>query len=351
VRLNEIFVNPAGSDDNREFIEILGIPGASLSGCAILEIEGGGSGIGQIDAARDLSSLSLGSNGLLLLGDDYTTAMPYSVPAETSIADLNRPGGTMENGTISFLLVTGFTGTVGMDLDLDNDGTMESTPWESVLDGAAWTDGDPGDRIYIPFALGNGATPDAASRCGENVDPLSAGAWYYGEVTTTAGDTLGITYDPGNSSSNLPFGGALTPGRHNMACGPGFADLDDDGMGDRWEMNNGLTVGADDSDGDPDHDDISNIDEWIMDARADTSNAMFGISRIDFSESNISVTFGPSSTARVYTVQYRVRLHPADSWSNVTGFAGQSGTAGESSLGSIPAATPVRFYRIRVQYP
>jgi len=352
VRINEIFVNPGGADDNREFIEILGIPGAILDGFTFLEIEGDATtGPGRIDAARSLAGLTVGANGLLILGENYSTAPPYPIPADAGVADLNRPGGAMENGSITFLLVTGFTGTAGMDLDLDDDGTMESVPWDSILDGVAWSDGDGGDRLYCPFRLGDNGTPDAASRCGENVDPLSAAAWYFGEVTTTIVDTVGITYDPAASSSNLPPGAALTPGYHNMSCGPGFADLDGDGMGDRWEMDNDLTVGVDDSDGDPDNDDIPNVDEWIMDTRADTSNAMLRVTWMAGAASNISVTFGPSSTARVYTLQYRGQLFGGQAWSNAAGFVDLPGEASQSFLDGIPAGPPVRFYRVKVHYP
>ena len=350
VLLNEIFVNPTGgSDDNREYIEVRGIPGAWLDGLSVLEIEGDGTGAGRIDAARSLTGLAIGSNGLLILGDDYTVSTPYTIPAGTTLADLNRPGVTMENGTITFLLVTGFTGSAGMDLDLNNDGTPEVTPWSELLDGIAWSDGGAGDRVYCPATLDHGPTPDAASRCGENDEPLAEAAWYFGEVTTTLVDTVGITY-LASSSSNLPAGVALTPGSGNAVCGSGFADLDGDRMGDTWEMSNGLAVGVDDSEGDLDQDGIPNFDEWIMDTGANVSNAMLRITGAAVTDTNLDVTFGPSSTARVYTIEFRDQLR-VGTWTNLPDFVDLPGGEGESTFPQAPANGPLRFYRVTVERP
>ncbi len=36
----------------------------------------------------------------------------------------------LENGTLTLLLVQGFTGALGNDLDTNDDGTLDSTPWD-----------------------------------------------------------------------------------------------------------------------------------------------------------------------------------------------------------------------------
>jgi uncharacterized protein len=41
---------------------------------------------------------------------------------------------SFENSTATYFLVSGFTGAQGEDLDTNNDGVLDSTPWESVLD-------------------------------------------------------------------------------------------------------------------------------------------------------------------------------------------------------------------------
>ena len=132
--LNEIYVDVPGADGNREYIEILANPSTALSDIWLLEIEGDGSAAGVIDNAQNLSSVVAGSNGLVLLGDGYTTTNPWSgeTDAATTLADLD--GGSIENGSISFLLVRDFSSSVGVDLDANNDGQLDFFPWSDVVD-------------------------------------------------------------------------------------------------------------------------------------------------------------------------------------------------------------------------
>lgn len=210
--LNEIFVNPPGADDNREFIEILGPANSSLADVWLLEVEGDGSNAGIIDNAVNLSNLNFGSNGLLLLGEDYLTSNPWlrGLSPETTIANLvNSP---IENGTISFLLVEQFTATAGFDLDGNNDGVIDNSPWASVFDSVGWTDGGASDHVYAGTILSQTGVPDAASRIPGNFDVNSADAWYNGDVIGSGTDR---SYG-NNVSSNLPDGAVITPGFDNF---------------------------------------------------------------------------------------------------------------------------------------
>jgi hypothetical protein len=38
----------------------------------------------------------------------------------------------LENGTITLLLVRNFRGAVGVDLDTNNDGALDATPWDEL---------------------------------------------------------------------------------------------------------------------------------------------------------------------------------------------------------------------------
>ena len=58
-----------------------------------------------------------------------------------------------ENGTITLLLVTGFTGALGTDLDTNNDGVFDSTPWTNILDSIGVTDATVGDLNYSSVVL------------------------------------------------------------------------------------------------------------------------------------------------------------------------------------------------------
>jgi predicted extracellular nuclease len=221
ILLNEIYVNPPDTDDNREYIEILTPGGAtSLNNVWLLEIDGDDSNAGTIDNAVNLSSLSTGTNGLLVLGDNYTTSHPWGslINAATTLANLNRPVvATLENGSITFALVTNFTGAVGNDLDTNNDGILDSTPWGNVLDSVGWLDGDSGDRVYSSASLTQTAgTPDAATRFLNNTTANATTAWYNGDISGTG---ISTAYDPSIASTNLPSGAIITPGDANFAPG------------------------------------------------------------------------------------------------------------------------------------
>ncbi len=219
VVLNEIFVNPGGTDDGREYVEILSTTGGAeaLTGLWLLEIEGNGTVAGTIDNAQDLSSLSTGSNGLLMLGSGYgTSGTPWPagvVDAATALGDLD--GGTIENGGLTFLLVTGFSGSAGDDVDTDNDGVIDNPLWSTVVDSVGWTDNGSG-LVYSPAALTQVAgTPDAATRFLGNTTADSAAAWYNGDIDNTDGDFSQNYVSGDNSSANLPAGGRITPGSSN----------------------------------------------------------------------------------------------------------------------------------------
>ena len=227
-RLNEIFVNPPGpaSDDNREFIEIRSVSGGveALTGLTLLVIEGDGSS-GGIDGIVPLDSFSTGTNGLLLLGNSYTVLNPWAAftdPA-TTIADLNHAGasgsnalsaGGLENGTITFLLVSGFSGVASQDLDTNDDGVFDVTPWTSIVDSVGWTDGGAGDDVYSAAVLiQSSGTSDAATRIATDTTAESSAAWYNGDILGTTETTRG--YDATKASVNLPAGAGFTPGGSN----------------------------------------------------------------------------------------------------------------------------------------
>ncbi len=56
--------------------------------------------------------------------------LPYLLarPTQTDFYLNNLAANTIENGTITMLLVKDFTGTVGQDLDTNDDGVLDMTP-------------------------------------------------------------------------------------------------------------------------------------------------------------------------------------------------------------------------------
>ena len=209
--LNEIYTNAPGTDSNLEFIEILATPSTALTDVWLLEIEGDGFNAGVIDNAQNLSSIVSGANGLVLLGDGYSSSSPWSnqIESATTLADLD--GGSIENGSVTFLLVENFSASVGNDLDADNDGMLDFFPWSDVLDSVAWTDGGSSDQVYSPVLLTQFGNSEAATRIVGNSQTGSPASWYNGDI---AGASNSLTYGVG--SSNLPAGANITPGAANF---------------------------------------------------------------------------------------------------------------------------------------
>jgi hypothetical protein len=156
--INEFVASHTGTD-NHEYVEIFGDPSTSYSTLTIVQIEGDASVAGTIDSATPVGSTDAGG---------------YWVSGF-----LNN---VLENNTMTLLLVENFTGTVGNDLDTDNNGTLDSTPWSSILDAVAVSDGGATDRTYGTPVLTTGYDglafwPGGASRIPNGTDTDAVSDW------------------------------------------------------------------------------------------------------------------------------------------------------------------------------
>ncbi|WP_291298848.1 endonuclease/exonuclease/phosphatase family protein [Elioraea sp.] len=196
VLINEFSASTAGTDV--EYIEIIASPNTTLSGYTLLQIEGdSGASAGTIDSVRAITGTT-GANGLLL----------FSLPANT-----------IENGTITLLLVKDFTGSVGTDLDTNNDGTLDATPWGEIIDAVAVNDGGAGDLTYAAVVLGqnydglSSFAPGGASRVPDGVNTGTASDWVRNDF-----DLAGIT---GFTGTPVEGEALNTPGAANALVGDG----------------------------------------------------------------------------------------------------------------------------------
>jgi uncharacterized protein len=262
--LNEFSASTVGTDV--EYVEIFGDPNTDYSTYTILEIEGdAGAAVGTVDEVIPVGTTD--ENGIWL-------------------ADL--PANALENGTISLLLVQNFTGSLNQDLDLDNDGVFDSTPWDGIVDSVAVNDGGVGDITYgapvlgvsydgLPFA------PGGASRIPDGFDTDAATDWVRNDF-----DLAGI---PGFLGTIGPGEAYNTPGAPNEiyvappeVCGDPFtpiynvqgSGLESPLVGNEVAVE-GIVVGDFQNNSSPDHGDLNgfHIQDPIGDDEPNTSDGVF----------------------------------------------------------------------------
>lgn len=186
--INEFSASTAG--DDVEYVELLGTVGADLSAYRVLEIEGDGeSNIGTVDEVISFTS-------------------PPDGRALASLA-----ADSLENGTMSLLLVRDFTGVLGGDVDADDDGELDVAFPGTIVDSVAVLDGAPGDIPYggVVLDAGDGSfgdvAPGGASRIPDGTDPDSPADWVRNDF-----DLAGI---PGSTGTPVVGEALNTPGAAN----------------------------------------------------------------------------------------------------------------------------------------
>ncbi len=196
--INEYVANHTGDPDDHEYVEIFGTPSTDYSNLTIVEIEGDVSTstgtIGRIDQFYPVGSTD--SDGFWMTA--YLT-------------------GELENGSMTLLLVDGFSGVIGDDVDSDNDGVIDTTFWTSIIDDVSVWDDDPGDGLYSVTVLssamdGSTYTPGGASRIPNGTDTDTLDDWrrnnYFGDgIPDLSGSTIpGEAYNtPGTENAWIPI--------------------------------------------------------------------------------------------------------------------------------------------------
>jgi hypothetical protein len=187
--INEFSASTAGTDV--EYLEVFGSPNTSYAAYTLLEIEGDGTGSGVVDEVVPVGSTDSGGFWLV-----------------------NLPANALENGSLTLLLAENFSGGVNTDLDTNNDGVFDSTPWTAIVDAVAINDGTAGDLFYSVPVLGpnyDGLSPFApggASRIPDGFDTDAATDWVRNDF-----DLAGI---PGFQGTPMEGEAYNTPGAPNQ---------------------------------------------------------------------------------------------------------------------------------------
>ena len=261
--INEVLANAQGSGpSNRRYVEFIGTPGATIpAGWQFVVFEGEeeerggkdnsgasvtneGAGIGVADVVYNLSGLTIGSNGLLVIAasgwlysaEAGTTVAPTALPAlensSQTYALWYSPGGNFVQGEDydrdRFLIqssVSGFQTEVRSGVGVLDTGLLPAGA--QLIDSVGTVEGggndrdrvvglaNPGVHVHIPTGKGSGGvTPDAISRRLGQRDPNTIGVWFNGEIPNPAATPVAYDTAPWASVVN-PLGAVLTPGAPN----------------------------------------------------------------------------------------------------------------------------------------
>ncbi len=186
VVINEFSASTTGTDV--EFLEVLGAPDTDYGNLHILEVEG------------DADSASGAVDEAVAVGATDAEGRWYT--------DLEA--NTLENGTMTLLLVEGYAGQT--DLDVDGDGVLDAGTGITVIDSVAVHDGGTGDLTYSETVLvadydGLPFAPGGASRIPDGTDTDSVTDWVRNDF-----DLAGIE---GYEGSLVEGEAVNTPGRAN----------------------------------------------------------------------------------------------------------------------------------------
>ncbi|MCA9982162.1 MAG: hypothetical protein KDD89_15060, partial [Anaerolineales bacterium] len=187
--LNEFMLDYTGAG-NIEFVEISGETSANYSRYSLIAINGDITETVGITPTQGIIDVVLPMGSTDANGYFATT---YS-------------GDIFTRDTTTLLLVDGFTGAEGDDLDTNNDGTLDVTPWSALVDDVAVTNGEASALTYSAVVLnptydGGTTPPGGASRLPDSTDTDAVGDW-------TRNDDDGV-YDVGEAANTAGAVNAL----------------------------------------------------------------------------------------------------------------------------------------------
>ncbi|TPW14418.1 MAG: Endonuclease/exonuclease/phosphatase family [bacterium] len=153
----------------------------------------GTGGCGIVEAAINLGAFSIQADGFFAIR--YSAGVALLTGYDASLA------GSFENSdNLTFLLVTGNTAAAANDLDTNNDGVLDLTPWTTII-----------DQVGILETAVVNCTTDEYLYTGTTVGP--DGTFAPGHIYR-----CGASWLIGPFGGVLPAGGVDTVGGANTGC-------------------------------------------------------------------------------------------------------------------------------------
>ena len=184
VCISEIRIDQPGADTD-EYFEVSEVQGqeVDLSVYTYLVVGDGAAAAGScvIEAVIALDGLVIAPNASLVVAEST-----FGLGTPSVVKNLN-----FENSdNVTHMLVRGFSGSLGQDLDSDDDGQFDELPWELLIDRIALVEAVAlrlnTELSYGPPSIGpdNGQVPSHVLQCDSG--------WQLGDPDTTSGsDTPG----------------------------------------------------------------------------------------------------------------------------------------------------------------
>jgi predicted extracellular nuclease len=215
IYINELWINPSGTDNGLEFVELRGTASAAVpTDLYFVAVEGDGTSAGTVDLVWQVANnaANFGSNGFIVRRDSSTVYWTDArVGAGTATVTLDFSP-DIENGTNTFLLIRTATAPVvgTTDIDSDNNGVPDGTAYAgwTIVDSVANIENDTGANFgygAIAFrgsvatgtntgtlvTMGTDFTADYLMRQGNSTGSTAAD-WVAGDVegNTTDGFSL-----------------------------------------------------------------------------------------------------------------------------------------------------------------
>ncbi|MBX3355245.1 MAG: hypothetical protein KF724_06065 [Phycisphaeraceae bacterium] len=254
VLISEIRIDQPGGD-NEEYFELSGTPGASLDDLTYIVIGDGAAALGSgvIECVVPLKGFSINAAGLFLVAEN--TNVFGAIPDYVTAGGISGNVLNFENvDNVTHMLVRNFTGQNGDDLDLNNDGVLDITPWDEIVDWVSViiTPLNPGDTppagtewYYSPTVVG----PDGPFQPGHVYRCQPNGDWRIGSFDPffpDAADTPGATNLTCEACGVIGSGNCFlangTPGCQDESCCNLVCDADPTCCDIAWDASCVLTA-------------------------------------------------------------------------------------------------------------